>query len=307
MIKVENDYIYDYKLKIPVLSFSGTVKLHGTNSAIQRYKKEYTYQSRNNIITIDKDNSGFATYMSNISLDELFDKISNNFEDDIIIYGEWIGPGIQKGCGIHLLDEKQFVIFGVKINNKYIQNNKKFCLQEYNIYNILDIPSYHIDIDFDRIDEASNKILEMVVQVDKECPWAKKFNCIGHGEGIVFTSDDDPTDTNLWFKSKGNSHKIKSKEKIIIEVDPIIQKSIDDFIKYSVHEDRLNQGLEYLIEQELDLELENLGSFLKWINKDINKEEYDVMEVSNLTWKQVAKAVTDKSKSWFISNINNNF
>lgn len=44
-----------------------------------------------------------------------------------------------------------------------------------------------------------------------------------------------------------------------------------------------------------------------FISRDINKEEYDTLEASGLTWKEVSKDVINKSKYWYISYINDNF
>ena len=48
-----------------VVNLTGTVKIHGTNSAIgyDIQTKELFVQSRNNIITVEKDNAGFAMYV----------------------------------------------------------------------------------------------------------------------------------------------------------------------------------------------------------------------------------------------------
>ena len=48
-----------------VVNLTGTVKIHGTNSAIgyDIQTKELFVQSRNNIITVEKDNAGFATWV----------------------------------------------------------------------------------------------------------------------------------------------------------------------------------------------------------------------------------------------------
>lgn len=293
----------------PKLTWTGSCKLHGTNSSINRVNNNIICQSRNNIITIDSDNYGFANFINRISssdINKLFDIVSNNVEDDIVIYGEWIGPGIQSKCGINLLPENQFVIFGIKINNQYIKNIKNLCLQNANIYNILDIPTYHVSIGIDNVTEASKVIEDMVQGVDSQCPWAKHFGYDGPGEGIVFICDQFPTDEKLWFKSKGNSHVGKSK-KVSVEIDSKLLESIESFVEYSITENRLNQGIEYLQEQKLDIDMKSLGEFLRWLYIDINKEEYDVLESSKLTWKEISKSVNNRARKWFIIYINNNF
>ena len=59
-----NNPIFDLSKKLPILTFNGTVKLHGTNSGITLTKNGDMYaQSREHIITIDNDNAGFAFFV----------------------------------------------------------------------------------------------------------------------------------------------------------------------------------------------------------------------------------------------------
>jgi hypothetical protein len=53
---------YDALLPMPTLSYSGTVKLHGTNAAVclNRTNGDIWFQSRERIITYADDNMGFV-------------------------------------------------------------------------------------------------------------------------------------------------------------------------------------------------------------------------------------------------------
>jgi len=55
-------------------------------------------------LAIGSDNAGFALWASNV--DWKTDK-------NVIIYGEWAGPGVQKSDAICLTDRKRFYVFGV--------------------------------------------------------------------------------------------------------------------------------------------------------------------------------------------------
>jgi hypothetical protein len=124
---VNGDPIYDPNLAKPVLKFKGTVKLHGTNAGVCYNKQDGLWaQSRENIITPEKDNAGFAFFVE--SHKETFLKLMAMVakENDlgyaidvekatISIYGEWAGANIQKGVGICNLP-KSFFIFGVKLH-----------------------------------------------------------------------------------------------------------------------------------------------------------------------------------------------
>jgi hypothetical protein len=41
------------------------------------------------------------------------------------------------------------------------------------------------------------------------------------------------------------------------------------------------------------------GKFVAWIMADVEKETQDELEASNLTWKQVEKAITAKAREWY--------
>jgi hypothetical protein len=61
----------------------------------------------------------------------------------------------------------------------------------------------------------------------------------------------------------------------------------------------MRQGLDYLREQQLTIEMKNIGTFLKWLNNDIIKEEKDTMEESNIDAKDIGRALQSKAKTWF--------
>lgn len=63
--KDENgDAIFDRSIEKPVLTFKGTVKLHGTNAGVSYNTESGLWaQSRNGIITTENDNAGFARFV----------------------------------------------------------------------------------------------------------------------------------------------------------------------------------------------------------------------------------------------------
>jgi hypothetical protein len=81
------------------------VKLHGTNAGVSFNAPSGMWaQSRENIITPEKDNAGFAFFVhsNETAFMRLFHDVAVNNDMDthkntITIYGEWCGSGIQKG------------------------------------------------------------------------------------------------------------------------------------------------------------------------------------------------------------------
>ena len=64
----------------------------------------------------------------------------------------------------------------------------------------------------------------------------------------------------------------------------------------------MHQALDCLYEQELSIEMENVGTFLKWFLDDIIKEESETMNNSNMDPKDIGCAIKTEPKPGFKSN-----
>lgn len=88
-----------------IVLYRSKVKLHGTNAAVQVHLDgTIVPQSRTAEISVTNDNAGFARWLS-----------STNPQDwasakGLIIFGEWCGPGVQKGVAISQIPQKVFVV-----------------------------------------------------------------------------------------------------------------------------------------------------------------------------------------------------
>ena len=283
---------YQHDTLYPTLKFKGTVKLHGTNAGIVRYLDGHTeYQSRERVLTLESDNAGFMAAMSQKNLGFLFDRFS--FQDYCAIYGEWCGGSIQKGVALNGL-EKMFVIFGIKIDDQWEELDE--TLHGEGIYNILQFPTYEVDIDFENPEMIQNELIRMTIEVEDCCPVGKYFGVEGVGEGIVFTHGD------LRFKSKGEKHSV-SKVKTLNPVNIEQLESINQFVEMAVPEQRLEQGISFLKENNIEAESKNVGEFLRWVVTDVLKEEGDTMAENNLDEKKVKAAIVNKARTWYFTNM----
>ena len=211
-LDANGDAIYDPTKPKPKLKFKGTVKLHGTNFGVCYNEVSGLWaQSRENIITSQNDNAGSAFFVESNkeAFLELFNQVKEKLNLDlttntISIYGEWAGKGIQKSVAISNLDKSMF-IFGVKItphpkdeddktpaywvDSSYLRNH------EHKIYNIEDYETYEIEIDFNYPQLAQNKIIEMTIAVEDECPVGKAF-------GHMILTDNTAYEENgkIWFE-----------------------------------------------------------------------------------------------------------
>lgn len=310
--------IYDHSLPKPTLTFKGTVKLHGTNAAVSyNTKGGLWFQSRENIITPEKDNAGFAFFgESNRDIFlglmlHIAEKEGINRNDNTIsIYGEWCGGSIQKGVGISNLP-KSFFIFGVKItphteteeelkaNPAYWVDSTYLRAPEVNIYNIDDYPTFTIDVDFNMAQLVQNKLSELTIAVEEECPVAKAFGFSGIGEGIVWTTEVKGVVHR--FKVKGEKHAGKSKVKTLNKVDDEKIKKIMEIADKVTPTWRLAQMLETACDliNGGELDRAKLGDYIRLVINDIIKEDMDILVEAGLEPKDINKYVSEIARRYF--------
>lgn len=301
----DGNAIYDPSIKKPTLTFKGTVKLHGTNASVCFNSKDGLWiQSRQNIITVEKDNAGFASFVTShkVEMCSLINKLIDEHQIDteiytVSIYGEWAGKGIQKGVGISKLD-KAFYVFGVKVSkpqdeefNSYWIDSSNVRNAECRIFNVEDYETYSINVDFNMPQLSQSKFVEITEKVENECPISKSFGIDnGVGEGVVWSVDYKGSVHR--FKVKGDKHSV-TKVKKLASVDVEKLKSIQDFISYAVTENRFNQAIENVFGKE-DLDVKKMGDFIRWFIKDIASEEMDTMVENGLEPKDVNKYISTK-------------
>lgn len=297
-----------------VVSFEGTVKLHGTNGGIVFDENGWHCQGRNRDVTVEKDNMGFAFAMQGL------DKYWNNFRKVIfreygfgtyVVYGEWCGKGIQKGIALTEL-EKMFVVFDIKLivkgdenPNLYVDDNKwmhldKLFIDNGNcIHSIYEAPTYHINIDCIRGDIAIEELTRLTAEVENECPFAKLFGVSGIGEGIVWKNREH----GYKFKTKGEKHSQSKVTKI-----PKVQLTAEEyatreaFVEAVITDRRVEQGVEYLNEMGHPVAMTSFSHLLKWVIVDVIKEEYDTMIASNIDNSQLGKFLPNYIRVKFMKN-----
>jgi hypothetical protein len=300
--KDENgDAIYGHSTPYPTLRFRGTVKLHGTNSSIIKYADgRYVFQSRENELELTKDNARYMALMSAKPYQKMFDDIE--FEESCDIYGEWCGEGIQKGVAISQVS-KRFVIFAVKIDGVYqdVANYMHLANESEDIYHILNYPHWYMDIDFNYPEISQNKLVDLTMAVEAECPVGKAFGVSGTGEGIVWEHNENGQ--RYVFKVKGEAHQ-NSKVKTLTTVNVEEVEGMRNFIDYAVTENRMEQGIGKLIENGIPIEIKSTGEFIKWVYNDVVKEESDTIVANKIDVKKLGSAVSAKAKPFWMNYLN---
>lgn len=312
-LDVNGDAIYDPSLPKPILEFRGSVKLHGTNAATCFNNIDGLWvQSRENIITSEKDNAGcaFSVYSNKevwISLiKSLADANTIDLDKNTIsVYFEYAGGNIQKGVAITNLEKSAFIFADAKISPFDAEqvaywiptsvNGENLSSKENKIYNVNDYETFTIDIDFNMPQLSQNAIIDMTVAVENECPVGKAFGFSGVGEGVVFITYLNGV--RYSFKSKGMKHS-SSKVKVLASVDVDKLNSIKEFVEYAVTESRFNQGLEKTFGNS-PVDVTKMGDLIRWVVADVMKEEMDAMVENKIEPKDVNKYISTKVREMF--------
>lgn len=288
IVRYANDSSIDYR---------GTVKLHGCNTGTLLLNDKLYIRSRHKQLTENDDFHDFYKFVhehENI-LKEVAKVITSNlpieFEEirkkklltgshdyEVCFYGEYCGPGIQKGVGISLLKQRILVIFQITVDDVWLPLTswEKVLFGE-RIYNIQQFPFWDITIDFNNPNDAIDEMNRLTMEVGSECPVAKSLGIIGSGEGIVWvpriwSQGTDPT--NLWFKTRADRISLHHKNHK--------PKSVDDLVNNLVSlldEARLDQAIEY--KQETGIK--NFSEISDHIIANLLREESDQLEVLSET------------------------
>lgn len=346
VVKEVKDRAAYHKVQLPKLKFNGSVKLHGTNASVvyDPFTKELWCQSRENVITPEKDNAGFARFVSenqqnfmtivNVA-SAVFGHQLLQQGDLIAVYGEWCGKGIQKKVAINELD-KMFVIFGAKIVrfNEVDDNdndNERMSIwftadqlvkiaerleqelpEKSQIFSIQKFKTWEVEIDFAYPEQKINHFKDLTDQVEACCPVGDAFGVKGTGEGIVWRCCDvwDAGDQwiktgDLIFKVKGEKHSdTKVKTTAAVDIEKI--NSIRELASNMLTDHRLEKMVELMGVDGTPIEIESTGVFLKRVGNDVLKEELDTIEGNGFTRADVMPVVNAMARQWYHTYLNNN-
>ena len=318
-------YYKEHDVNFPdVVEFIGTVKLHGTNAGVVLDRDGFlTTQARRGMITVDKDNAGFAGFITDPAVTNFLTiKLHSILEQNpdaqgVALFGEFAGKTIQKGVAICQLD-KFFAPFAIALVFKNDTDNaedefvKQFlsadCLKDFENSNLRIFPvtmaqTFSIKVDLTdnvQVANAVEQMIDITNKVEEECPFAKLFDISGVGEGVVYHANYK--NKHFIFKVKGEKHSV-SKVKKLASVNPEVVKAVNEFIDYAVTENRLQQGLEVVASDnnvsQNDLEFNHISGFIKFMVSDIMREEADTIKANNLPEKDAISQIKAKSSKFY--------
>lgn len=312
---------YDDSKPLPKdIEIVGTVKMHGSNGAIVLPPIGDIYaQSRKRVVTTLSDSFGFANFVDKHN--EVLTGLLQKFQVKdcyTTVYGEWIGSGIQNGCSIHNLEQKHFVVFGIKISNVdeeipayWVPNYKVATLMNHsiNVYNVYEFKTFSLTVDFNKFNNINKLTNEIMLEVEEECPVGKHFGHSGIGEGVVWSFNVNGVVHR--FKVKGLKHgNSVSKERKVLTPEQLLQLEHKEKIANELcPEWRLIQGLDDVFDIEDqsnydELDPKKIGQYIKWMMQDIASEEMDTLHEYGYTMKDVNKYVAAISRQFFFTMYN---
>lgn len=294
------------------VSYRAKIKLHGTNAAVQLLSGDVVQaQSRTNLITVGDDNAGFARWVETNKNHWLKNR---PLDREVIVFGEWCGPGVQKGVAISQAPNKIFVVFAAQDlsdqENLIVEPQELEALTR-EIPDVYVLPWYGEPItvawlnEAERLQPVVEEINSRVELIEKCDPWVKSvFGVEGLGEGLVFyplTHLGRKSFSDLCFKAKGEKHKTVN-VKAPAQVNPEAASSAAAFAELVLTEARLEQGARAIVPNgELVFDLKTIGKFLGWVGQDVSKECQAELEASNLEWKIASRAINDKARAWYLN------
>lgn len=315
-VKAVRDHCNALSKPLPTLRFTGSVKLHGTNAAIVYHRGGLlTCQSRERIITPESDNAGFAQFATErheALVAWLRDIAYSVNANAVAVYGEWVGPKVQNGVGVSALAERQFFVFAIHSFHGASGQKNQF-LEKYvatqvagwqidGIHSMFSFPTWTENIDFSNPEAVQNRLVELTVAVEDECPVAKAFGISGIGEGIVWHCENPHGIEGLTFKVKGEKHSASKVRTLkgIASTDVERMATLNEFLDRVVTQNRLAQGVDKLGEMGLPVDSSSTGAYLKWVGTDVKTEEALTIEASGFALSEVMHRTNVRARNFYM-------
>lgn len=308
----------------PEITYKFKVKLHGFNAGIQLLKSsgDVVAQSRTAILSPKEDKIGFGRWIE-ARKENFLSVLENKVPQDLILFGEFCGPGIMKNVAISKIPNKSFMVFSAKIlsEDHLITEPEVLWDLVQDIPDVYTIPWFEIaktqamlNINWlsngeKYLQDIANEINFWVNQVEKEDPWVKEmFKISGTGEGLVAYPDSVQhlgfeNFSMFAFKAKGEAHRVV-KQKEAVQIAPEKANSIDNFISMVLPAARLHQGVLAVgnSSEAKSLDKKLTGKFVNWIVNDVKKETMNELEASSLSWDEIIRPLSDYARKWYLSN-----
>ena len=261
-----------------VMTYRGTVKLHGTNAAVLQSApgESIMMQSRNRLIDKSCDNFGFAVFVEQRA--EVFMKIFQKIRDtteaegSIHLFGEFAGQGVQKNVAVSMVP-KFYCIFAVALDGSYQDLQRFGSLGQplHRIHDVLDFGTWSLELHRGQPEQSLAEVEAITSQVASICPVGSYFGIEGPGEGVVWQCLTALSETSLWFKSKGEDFVVSPAK--LTTLTGSSKSDAETFAKAVMTKQRLKQAKNECTELGIDAST--------WAVQDVLREEADFIKCSD--------------------------
>ena len=226
----------------------------------------------------------------------------------MILAGEWIGQGIQKGVAISQLS-RRWVLCSLNINGVWepISDYADIADEEVGLYNISRGGFFSLDLasTVEGAEDFMARARAHTEEVCKSCSFGRLLGAEGAGEGVVYAPAADsplPNESCFWLKVKGEDFMTFSRLPKAKLDNADAREKARLFAESVCTEPRLEQGWQYLAEMGIERSMMGLGAYLSWVVKDIaveEKSEIEELGVEKL-WKGEVSRI---AKEWYLRRL----
>ncbi|MEO9970973.1 MAG: RNA ligase family protein [Hyphomonadaceae bacterium] len=300
------------------LDYRAKIKLHGANMGVRIYADGTVIaQSRNE----DVDTGGYQFPNFITEHKNYFQNLIGGLEE-LVIYGEWAGPGVQRKVSVSKIPEKAFFVFTCSVIE---QGDETLVTDPAEIEALLRIGGgslpervhivpWHgefVQIAFaDKVtlEKQAADFNEVVGRIDACDPLVQSLYGIeGPGEGLVFyplSQTDREEFARYAFKVKGKAHAITKGGDAKARTSVPIAENVYAFVDMMVTPSRISQGMQELFGNG-PFEKKEFSALLKWVSIDVRTEGSDELEAAELDWAQVSKLLSVRVREYYFSLLEN--
>lgn len=305
----------------PKIAYRGKIKLHGTNAGVSVSRGvdgtlSIQGMKRSSFVDVENDNAGFASWLKDKR--EFFEYLPHG----ATVFGEWAGPGIQKGDAVSLIPRKTFFIFALRddpADKWHIDPiDISWYFPEINRHPDIKIVPWQTEefiVDFKREDSILSFIDQVnskVSAIGEEDPLIQsEYGISARGEGLVMypsrAGSISPEEFSLVFKAKTEHHNVNGIKTKSAEIAPLFAEDAKQFAAEFVTDARMEQAYSEVLQNGFSGATQrDTGVILKWVNMDVLKESVASLETSGMVWSNVQKAVSEMARRKFFSALEQN-
>lgn len=302
-------------------------KLHGANMSIV-VERDGSVRAQSHHTPLDaSDTTGFFAFVARTrdAWARLADVPHPTWP--LAVYGEWAGPGLQKGAAICRIDTPRFFVFALGLGTMpHPQNAAKIlpagmmtdpaAIADVLADTGLDAPDLYVlpwidqyAFDFAHPAGVADELVRLNRDVDAletHDPYvAATFGVDGPGEGYVLTPFsssfallDGATYGRMSFKAKTAPYRVRKQGKPAVPKAPP-PAGLPAFVETYVTDARCEQGLAAACGGVADKA--RTGAFVAWMAADVVKESTRDAEALGLNPDAVSRAVAPAARAWFLA------